>query len=292
MAKSKIFSLLFTAFVIGLLVVTGPVQSFSLDLDLNKIRPEKGETITFTADITIDSGERVPIDFLTLELTGPETQTCKFTPQGQIIEGCKDITVTKLQDSDYAYGYGYNFGYGYGFTEGKLSYRIRLDTSDYKTGEYTTELKVKIQNDEFSKKGPKLTIKNKSGGEPVCYPEWDCDAWSPCIQGLQFRTCYRNLNYCYIEEKPIEERTCSVESDAQYKDTMIILNTAQENKNIPPETKSTITLSSLGFSEGLQFIIILLLLNCIITTLNIIVKVTKLRNYRKRRFQNLRKNKK
>ncbi|MFH1327659.1 MAG: hypothetical protein ABIH76_02215 [Candidatus Bathyarchaeota archaeon] len=294
MTKSKIFAFLFTVLVIGLLVLSGPVQGFTLSLDVNKLRPVKGEIVTFTAELTIDSGERLPVEELTLVLNGPEKVTCRFDTSGNPLSNCHDITITKILDPGYGYGYGYNFGYGYGFTTGKLAYLIRIDTSDFLTGKYETELKAKIRGETFSQAGRAITIKSpySKGGDSFCAPEWTCDSWSPCVDGQQFRTCYRNLNYCEIQEKPIETRMCLVDSYDEYGNLKIILD-GQGSGNIPSENRTTFTLSSLGFNEAGQFIIILLLLNCIITLMNIIVRVNEIQHSRrKKRLPPLKKLKK
>ena len=274
MAKSKIFAVLFTALVIGLLVVAGPAQAFSLSLDVDKTRPEKGELVTFTAEINIESGETLPIELLILELNGPEKISCTFDVDGNPLTECRGIKIIKTQDSEYGYGYDYNFGYGYGYTEGKLSYSIELDTSYYKIGSYTTKLKVRIDDEIFSQQGSSIKIRPPENDGRYCYPEWSCDDWGPCINGFQYRTCYRNLNYCELEEKPEETRICLAEDNEKQK---IILN-----NQIRGQSRATLTINGLDFKESGRFIIILLLLNCIITTLNLIVRVNELRTYKAR----------
>jgi len=288
MIKSKVFALLFTGFVLTLLVLTGPVEGFTLNLDINKTKPTQGDIVTFTAQIDIEQSEHLPIEKLILELDGPEKLTCTFDRSGKILDDCEGITITKIQDPGYNYGYGYNFGYGYGFSKGVLKYKIELDTENLKLGEYSTLLKIKIGGEFFSQTGKNITVKNDDGGQ-TCTSEWTCSTWSPCIDGAQYRECYRNLNYCTLEEKPEESRTCLLEDGSNFQSEETILLNSINQENIEDENLMTFRFINNGFSDSGQFIIILLLMNCIIATINIILRVQKNRHrkiakisYRKR----------
>jgi len=159
-----------TLLILTMLLLAGPVQGFTLNLNLNDNSPTQGDKITFTAEIEIPSGGQLPIEYLILELNGIETLSCKFSPNGTILSVCKGITITQNSNSNsnygYGYGYGYfnqnnNFGYGYGYQSGKLTYTITLDTNEYKTGTYATALKLKI-NSLFTQQGPPFTIEESS----------------------------------------------------------------------------------------------------------------------------------
>jgi len=276
----KLFALSLTSLVIGILIVSGPVQSFSLGLDIDKVKVTQGKTITFTAEINIGSGETIPLEELTLLLEGPEKISCQFTPNGEIISGCEGITITKIGSSQN--GYGYYYGYGYGYTDGKLAYSIKLNTLNYKTGVYQTKLEVKINDETFTQQGEPITIKYSSSnsGGSFCALEWVCDPWSPCVDGQQFRTCYRNLNYCEPQDKPAETRTCLVSSYEENNNVKVLLNN-QDGNNLPQESRTSLV-SPFNSDKGGQFLIILLLMNCIITLLNIIVRVNKTQKIQRR----------
>jgi hypothetical protein len=278
MAKNKILAATFTLFVIGLLIMSGPVEGLSLKLDANKLKVSQGNVLTFTAKVNIDSQETLPIDKLTLEMKGPETITCTFSPDGNPLDGCDGIIITKLNNAPYGYGYGY----GYGYQNGELSYKVELNTKGHKTGIYTTELKIKSNDSFFSTTGKTITIKPRNDGGDVCAPEWVCADWSECSNNVQTRTCYRNINYCEIEEMPAESRVCLLD-DGQNFDQSITLNNPTQLQE-----KTSFDITSNGFSDGLRFIIILLLMNCIITTMNIIVKV-QARYYRILRIRRFKK---
>jgi len=122
--KNRRLSWLTSVAIILLLVLAGPAQGFTLNLLVNFTEPEQGNTITFTAEIDIGQGERLPIDYLTLTIDGGEKQLCEFTPDGKIKQTCKGlISIERISSTTYGYGYnygyscgyGYNFGYDYGY---------------------------------------------------------------------------------------------------------------------------------------------------------------------------------
>jgi len=169
-AKSLIVkgtSLFITTFIIFLLILSGPASAFILSLNIIPDNPvTKGESISFTGEIEINSDENLPIDSLLLKLDGNEAVNCLFYPNGTIISGCKGISIDFLGSASfgygygygYSYGYGYNFGYGYGYTNGKLIYNFTLNTSDYIPGNYSTELTAYIDGESFSTDGNKIII--------------------------------------------------------------------------------------------------------------------------------------
>lgn len=160
--NSKIIAGIMTFGILVMLILSGPVGAFNLDLSLNNDKVTQGKTIKFTASIEMGSSERVDIDYLKLVIDGPTSETCKFNVNGNKISSCKGITKINLISNSATYGYGY--GYGYGYTNGKLVYEITLDTDDYKRGDYETELQIYSNGDLTSKQGPDFTIKKKSGG--------------------------------------------------------------------------------------------------------------------------------
>ena len=281
MAKRKILAFLFTALVIALLVFTGPVEGFTLGLTVNKEKPKQGETITFTANVNIEQKEYLPIDKLILELSGKDSIICTFDKNGLPLDSCKNVKVSKIQDPGFSYGYDYNFGYGYGFAPGMLKYKIEINTNGLKAGTYTPTLKVKINDRIYSFTGKTITLRDNNN-KIICQPEWTCGAWSSCSAGYQFRECYRNINYCVAEEKPETERLCLADNGQNFQSNELIkLDTT--SKNLPPISRPAFSFTDNGFADGLRFIIILLLMNCIITTINIIIKIQESRTLASRK---------
>jgi len=162
---ARAISFFITAFVILLLVFSGPAEAFSISLDIPDTSTEKGGINVFTGEVNIQSGENLPIEYLELQLDGPESVNCKFNVNGSIISGCKGIAIQQISTTGYGYGYGYgeygygySFGYGYGYTQGKLKYEFTLNTSDYATGDYDTGLNVIVDGKTFSESGDAITI--------------------------------------------------------------------------------------------------------------------------------------
>ncbi|MFA5173576.1 MAG: hypothetical protein WC438_00155 [Candidatus Pacearchaeota archaeon] len=169
--KEKSVAVILTFFVLGILLASGPADAFTISLNIPNNEVVKGKTINFTSSININDYENLPMDYLLLELSGPEKVSCKFLPNGTIISGCKDIKIDLLESPGYGYGYGYgqynnlsyNFGYGYGFSDGKLMYNFTMRTIHYTFGTYKTSLKVVINGNEFSNKGKNIMIKSGGG---------------------------------------------------------------------------------------------------------------------------------
>ncbi|MEK6859537.1 MAG: hypothetical protein AABX54_01855 [Nanoarchaeota archaeon] len=171
---SKIISIIISIFVLVMIIISGPAEAFTLNLNSNKTSVLKGEKIIFTASVDINSNERLPVDKLILELTevsGIENVSCEFNVNASIISGCKGIKIKRLNSSSFGYGYqqgeysnyGYDFGYGYGYETGKLSYEITLSTENYIAGKYNTNLKTFIGENVFEKKGEDIFIVQEFG---------------------------------------------------------------------------------------------------------------------------------
>ncbi|MDY6960166.1 MAG: fibronectin type III domain-containing protein, partial [Halobacteriota archaeon] len=121
------------------------------------------EFVNFTVWVDIESVERIPIENLTLNITGVTNESCKFYTNGTAISGCDNITITPINTVGYGngtrygydrnegygysfgsgYGYGYVSGYGYDQTDGaELSYNISWNLSKAKVlnGAYNATL--------------------------------------------------------------------------------------------------------------------------------------------------------
>ena len=70
--ENRVISFTVTSFIIGLLILAGPAQGFSLNIDLDDNSPEKGQVIKFDVSVDVEAGEIVNIDELNLKLEGPE----------------------------------------------------------------------------------------------------------------------------------------------------------------------------------------------------------------------------
>ncbi len=223
-SSNNILSFLITALVISLILIAGPAQALTLNLSANASSVSKGTNVELTADIDINSSETLNINEITLELSGPQSISCKFSPNGSIISGCNGLSILRTSNTNFGYGYGYNFnfGYGYGYTQGKLQYKITLDTSNLQAGIYTSNLIVKVANQIFSQQGSSLIINNpietnqntnsnSDNNNNGCFTLWICSAWSSCTDSVQQRTCEKEIKYCAASKIPETSRQCTID---------------------------------------------------------------------------------
>ncbi len=197
-----------TAFVLVLLVLAGPAEAFSVSLDVDDSAPEKGEVVTYTAEVDMLDGEAARIDQIALELSGPESVKCVFDIEGNKIDGCSGATIRRVSAPSYGYGYAFGYGYGYGYT-GKVVYEIELDTGRRKIGRYDSKIIVTETGGKTSVKGgPQINIKEESRPSrqtkvniESCNTQWQCSDWSLCSsEGIQVRTCEKVTRYCSVVE--------------------------------------------------------------------------------------------
>lgn len=146
-----------TIAVIALLFILGPAEAFIISLGaFSNANPTQGEIVSTTAEITINTNERMPLPN-PVELYINGNKVCQFKVTGQVINCNSGITIALVSSSDsFGYGYGYNFGYGYGYNNGygygygynqgytnsKFVYKISLDTSKLTAGQQKLELKI------------------------------------------------------------------------------------------------------------------------------------------------------
>ena len=167
----KALSLGITILIIGLLLLSGPAQAFTLNLTADKTEVGKSEKIIFTAKINLENTDQnLPVKNITLILAGPVKKQCVFDITGKAISGCFNINIKKINPTEsYGYGYGYNnntnhdFGYGYGINQ-NLEYEITIHSQHFTPGTYTTSLKAIIGNKTFTQSGSdiKITASSKS----------------------------------------------------------------------------------------------------------------------------------
>ena len=123
--KKKIISLILTLSIITMLILSGPVSAVQVKItNISDTTPNESTDMTFLVQVDIESGERIPVQNLTLTLTntgGLDNYTCIFNPAGTNITACTGITITKLNSVGYSnssslWGYGYGYDYANGVT--------------------------------------------------------------------------------------------------------------------------------------------------------------------------------
>ncbi|NOZ82614.1 MAG: PGF-pre-PGF domain-containing protein [Euryarchaeota archaeon] len=122
-----------------------------VSITADKTSVQKGGSISFNVSVELTSPDQyIPIQKLSLNLTGTKNVTWYFHPNGTLISG-SGITITpagSLGPYGYGEGYGYayddgnyyNFSYGYGYGDNNtyvMNYTITIDTSQLDAGSYT-----------------------------------------------------------------------------------------------------------------------------------------------------------
>ena len=139
----KTSAVLMSLVIIGILVISGPAQAFTLAVDSNKDFVNSGENVTFNVSVKMNSNEEASINTITLTFDGPDKQKCVFDVNGNKLSSCPGIVnITKISVSNG--GYGYLPGFGYGFRDKEVTYKITLDTDEYSLGAYSIIAKAVI----------------------------------------------------------------------------------------------------------------------------------------------------
>lgn len=153
----KIIPGIITAFVIALLILAGPANAFIIGLNGFSIsNPEKGQEISTTATIEINSNERMPLPNPAGVFIDGESK-CNFEVNADETN-CTGVNVKLISDTTsygqgYGFGYGYGYGYGYhnGFSNGIFTYNITINTDYFSVGEHTIQLRVNARSDEIQR---------------------------------------------------------------------------------------------------------------------------------------------
>jgi hypothetical protein len=166
--KSKaILTVASTVLVISMLLLTAPVHAVTLSMELPS-SAATGSEVKFDLKTDIAAGENIPIDSVTLLLSGPSgTQKCVFQPDGTPISGCDGLSITLKDDANYTqanrWGSGWDgnadfntsFGYGYGFgatqSNAELTWTIAWNTNKAQAGEYTVDYYLSSSGNQVSR---------------------------------------------------------------------------------------------------------------------------------------------
>lgn len=147
----KLIAVGLTSVVVLLLILAGPVQAFVLGLSVDDTQILVGDSLIFLAQANLEVGESAEVNAFVLDLSGPVSISCTFFPNATKITSCIGMNIEKIED--------YNYGYNYNLED--LYYNITLNTENYPTGLYQTEL-VAIKEDEVIHiQGPEITVSDK-----------------------------------------------------------------------------------------------------------------------------------
>ncbi|MDY6964421.1 MAG: fibronectin type III domain-containing protein [Halobacteriota archaeon] len=121
--KKRIVSFFITSVIVLALVFSGPAGA--VFVGVNIVKPAYNSSvgfINFTVWVDIENGERLPIQNLTLDISGPDDESCKFYPNGNNISGCDNVSIALISSlvnsTGQRYGYDWNNGTNYTFTYG------------------------------------------------------------------------------------------------------------------------------------------------------------------------------
>jgi len=157
--NERIISSILIIAVCSLLVVSNTTKAFQISMQTDKSIYNPSEIVIFTSNAKIESGERIPINNVTLNITGNGNSFSCDLPFDQSYEnkiitcGSQIINASLTLDSvDYEYGYlnadyessyewGYGYGYGYESGSAEMNYTIEwIVPSGWSSGEYTAKI--------------------------------------------------------------------------------------------------------------------------------------------------------
>src|SRR3989344_7808722 len=124
----KTSAVLMSLIIIAVLVVSGPAQAFTLNVEANKDFVSKGDNVTFDISVKMNSNEETSLNTITLTLDNGQDdgrKECVFNADGVKLSQCVGvINITKISVSNGVYGY--LSGFGYGFNDKEVTYKITL----------------------------------------------------------------------------------------------------------------------------------------------------------------------
>ena len=135
--STKVISMSLTAFIISILLLSGPASAITLGItDISSSTPNEGSTVSFLAKVDIHTNDRIPLTNITVNMknsSGTVVETCTFNLAGINLTSCANFNITRLY-GNYNYsavtGYGYGYGYGYDSSSGINAY-INKSFYDY-----------------------------------------------------------------------------------------------------------------------------------------------------------------
>ena len=149
--KRTLISLVLTAAVITLLLLSGPASAITVGLDkISSSTPNESSSNTFDVVVDLHTNDVVNASFMRINISATgDIDTCDFYLNTTNKTACSDFTInnctiyaTAASGSGYGYGYGYNVsagsstinisqtgGYGYVDGYGSSTYSSSLNTS-------------------------------------------------------------------------------------------------------------------------------------------------------------------
>jgi len=226
--KRKAFSLILTVFLIVLIIFSGQTNAFNMLISTSKASYYRDSKIEIEAEIETAQDELAPITQAIIKIKGtdPSNQlfesNCTLSNLNEGMHGecsLQDNRFVQVEINKDDYGYGYGYGYG---LNGKVRVSILWDSYDWPAGNYTAELIVKANGNEYStsalfnlkeklgviaficrtddcnygKEQSIIKFLNENGWDVVGKGYW---SWSDEIQNYKLIVCADELKACKID---------------------------------------------------------------------------------------------
>lgn len=140
--QSRITAITIAIFSIILLILSGPVNAYNLNIDSSSPIIPEGNDATFIVNNYLVDDEKVAFEKFNFTLFDQNNKTitsCLFYHNGTIASECEEIEITQTFNTQY---YGYSYGYGYGYHKGKgdINMYIKINSSLLETGNYSAKI--------------------------------------------------------------------------------------------------------------------------------------------------------
>lgn len=171
--KRNMISVFLTLAIIGLLIISGPISAVIVNVGTDKTTYTASDnSVVFTVDVDVEADELIPVQNLTLTISGDSGKSCVFDVSGANLTVCENLAISKThtvgygtQDPMFGYGYGYGAdevynttnqtfgsGTGYGYSSGysvdnhggELRYQVtwNISAESPSDGTYTANLQA------------------------------------------------------------------------------------------------------------------------------------------------------
>jgi hypothetical protein len=170
--KHKAMSVLFTTFIIFTLILMGPANAITINIDEPNDANQGGD-VEFQVTVDLESPDQyLPIQYTTLIFTEPNGNEFTCTVFNDGTTSCPNVDVIiNIQSTygqghqlgyGYGYGYGYDytyFGYGYGYgyagENGQITYDVTLHLDgDAQTGDYQVKAETYVASEDSIQDSP------------------------------------------------------------------------------------------------------------------------------------------
>ncbi|HDP74053.1 MAG TPA: hypothetical protein ENN46_03815, partial [Candidatus Woesearchaeota archaeon] len=172
--SNKYVSIAATAFVVAVLILAGrgSAYNFGFTTEFSKTDPVQGEVIFITAELEIESDERIIPGPLMLFIDNMDDFYCSFnaTSGEEMFGNCNGTEIVGFNITEIISSYGYGYGYGYtpgfnlswgnwsGYNNVNITYNISINTSYFAPGPYDVQLRILIGDTNVTSETKNFTV--------------------------------------------------------------------------------------------------------------------------------------